>query len=73
MSAALVPMATCLAAEVIELSDDRRCINVLLAARFDRRKILAWLRDAQEIAREMRATLGEVSFAGLHEGELHAD
>lgn len=68
-ASALIPMATVLAAEVIELKNERHCINVLIAHRFDRLDIMMWLPDAQEIAREMRATIGEISLAKLDQHE----
>jgi len=52
-------MAIVLAAEVIELADERRCVNALLAAHFDCEDVLECLRVAQEFAREMRATSAE--------------
>ena len=52
-------MAIILAAEVIELADERHCVNALLAARFRCEDILECIRVAQEFARELRATSAE--------------
>lgn len=48
-------MATVLAAEVVDLTDTRRCVNALLAAHFHCDDILECLEDAQEFARKIRA------------------
>ena len=62
-AAALIPMAAVLAAEVIDLADDRRCLNALLSAGFAPVDILTWLEDAQDKAREMRAMICDISVA----------
>lgn len=52
-------MATVLAAEVVDLTDTRRCVNTLLAAHFRCGDILECLEDAQEFARKIRAAIAE--------------
>jgi hypothetical protein len=51
----LYSMATVLAAEVVELTNQRHCVTTLGAAGFDLRDVAIWLPDAQELARELRA------------------
>ena len=48
-------MAAFLANEVIDLSNDRRCLNALLAAGFNRRDVFRLIDQAQERARGRRA------------------
>lgn len=52
-------MATVLAAEVVDLADKRRCINALLASHFHCDDILECLKDAQELARDLRADMAD--------------
>lgn len=51
----LYSMATVLAAEVVELTNQRLCVITLSGAGFDMRDVAIWLPDAQELARELRA------------------
>lgn len=51
----LYSMATVLAAEVIDLTNQRLCVIALSGAGFDLRDVAIWLPDAQELARELRA------------------
>lgn len=51
----LYSMATVLAAEVIDIANQRLCVITLSGAGFNLNDVLVWLPDAQELARELRA------------------
>ena len=51
----LKAMAAYLAHEVPDLANDRRCLNALLAAGFNRSDVFRLLDQARELARDRRA------------------